>query len=103
MIPRVSVSLIMCTGDAWRRHPLTLDCDGRHNLGHGESGRVMVFSEEKTMSNCRINPESRAIELNDEQLGSVTGGRKGGDDRVYLVVTMKEVLISSVPHGSSQD
>jgi bacteriocin-like protein len=54
------------------------------------------------MSNRRIDPKSGFIELNDEQLKSVTGGRKVGD-HPYLVITMKEVLISSVTHGSSQD
>jgi len=56
------------------------------------------------MNNRRIDPKSGVIELNDEQLKSVAGGRKAGSDRgPYLVITMKEVLISSVTHGSSQD
>jgi hypothetical protein len=64
----------------------------------------MVFPEEKTMSNRRIDPKSGVIELNDEQLKSVTGGRKAGSDRgPYLVITMKEVLISSVTRDSSHD
>ena len=64
----------------------------------------MVLAEETTMNNRRIDPKSGVIELNDEQLKSVTGGRKAGSDRgPYLVITMKEVLISSVTHGSSQD
>jgi bacteriocin-like protein len=49
------------------------------------------------MSNRRIDPKSDdAIELNDEQLKSVTGGRKGGDDRLpYLVIEMKQVTLTS--------
>jgi bacteriocin-like protein len=55
------------------------------------------------VNNRRIDSKSGAIELNDEQLKSVTGGRKAGSDHPYLVITMKEVLISSVTHGSSHD
>jgi bacteriocin-like protein len=62
----------------------------------------MVLPKEKTMDNRRIDPKSGVIELNDEQLKSVTGGRKAGSGP-YLVITMKEVLISSVTHGSTQD
>ncbi len=49
------------------------------------------------MSNRRIDPKSDdAIELNDEQLKSVTGGRKGGDDRLpYFVIEMKQVTVTS--------
>ena len=49
------------------------------------------------MSNRGIDPKSDdAIELNDEQLKSVTGGRKGGDDRLpYFVITMKQVNVTS--------
>jgi hypothetical protein len=49
------------------------------------------------MSNRRIDPKSDdAIELNDEQLKSVAGGRKGGDDRLpYFVITMKQVTVTS--------
>ena len=37
-------------------------------------------------------------ELNDEELEKAVGGKNA-----YLVVTMKDVLISSVSHGSSGD
>ena len=49
------------------------------------------------MSNRRIDPTSDdAIELNDEQLKSVTGGRKGGDDRLpYFAIEMKHVTVTS--------
>ena len=59
----------------------------------------MVLAEETTMNNRRIDPKSGVIELNDEQLKSVTGGgRKGGNDSPvrYIEFKLKDVLISSV-------
>jgi bacteriocin-like protein len=53
--------------------------------------------EETTMLNLIFDPKSDdAIELNDEQLKSITGGRKGGDDRLpYFVIEMKQVTVTS--------
>ena len=61
---------------------------------------LWCFQQEKTMNNRTIDLKSGAIELNDEQLKSVTGGgRKGGNDGSpvrYMEFRLEEVLISSV-------
>jgi hypothetical protein len=57
----------------------------------------MMLPEEETMSSRRIESKSGAIELNDEQLKSLTGGRKCSDAPVrYMEFKLKEVLISSI-------
>ena len=61
---------------------------------------IRTFIKDYAMSNLEPTKSRKPsdYELNDEELEKAVGGKNA-----YLVVTMKDVLISSVSHGSSGD
>jgi predicted ribosomally synthesized peptide with nif11-like leader len=88
-----------CT-DYLPRHPElkhSIDAQGDARFGALVSaGRKagFEFTEDEVRA---ILTSSSAVELSDDQLEAVAGGRKaGGDQQEYLKITLSDVLVTSV-------